>query len=89
MSSAVEARKERDRKLGSRIRTRWNKIITQAKAAGLSESQVRGFVVGGGLTADTAGRKKLAKGLGFDWEGAAQFFVTIMPIIEEMMAACG
>jgi hypothetical protein len=80
---------ERDRKLGSRVGRKWRAILKKAKVAGYSEDQVRGFVKEGGLLATDAQRKKIAAGLGFDWEGAAEFFSTIMPIIMEMMASCG
>jgi len=80
---------KRDRDLGLRVRRRWAEILVEAERAGLTEDQVRGFVNGKGLFANDANRAALATSLGFDWEGAADFFATIAPIIMEMMAACG
>ncbi|WP_321377054.1 hypothetical protein [Trichococcus shcherbakoviae] len=79
----------RDLKRGFRVRKAWSKILVKATENNLNETQVRGFINGGGLFAADADRKLLATSLGFDWEGAATFFATIAPIIVEMMAACG
>jgi hypothetical protein len=86
---AGELQGVKDLKLGFRARKTWAKILVSASKHGLLEHQVRGFINGGGLFANDADRKTLATSLGFDWEGAAQFFATIAPIIMEMMAACG
>ncbi len=80
---------ERDRKLGARVGRKWRTILKNAKAAGYSEDQIRGFIRKGGLVATDSARKSICKSLGFDWEGAAEFFTTILPLIEAMMAGCG
>lgn len=89
MSSELEVQASRDRSLGLRIRHRWKEIMVHARRFGLTEDQVRGFVQNHGLFASDEKRRELAASLGFDWEGAAEFFETIAPIIIEMMASCG
>lgn len=79
---------DRDQKLGGRIRRKWNVILKEGKVFDLNADQIRGAVRDGWLTGNTAERKAIAKDLGFDWEAAAEFFETIIPIIIEMMAAC-
>jgi len=88
MAITKQSAVERDIKLGRKTRSKWRKILRLGKEYGIDESQIRGYVAGGGLHITDAARKKLAKSLGFDWEGAAEFFATIAPIIIEMMAAC-
>ena len=91
MSEVLEAgemQAVRDLKAGIRIRKGWAKILVTAKKNGLTEDQVRGFVAQNGLFSSDATRKNIATSLGFDREGAADFFATIAPIIMEMMAAC-
>lgn len=78
----------KDLKVGRRNRRAWRRLLAEAAARGYSESQVRGFVTAGGLFADDAARKEIAGTLGFDWEGAAEFFAAITPMIIEMMGAC-
>jgi hypothetical protein len=84
-----EVQAVRDLKLGIRARRTWSKILAVATQHGLSETQVRGFVTGGGLFATDDARKSLTTSLDFDWDSAAEFFATIAPIIMEMMASCG
>jgi hypothetical protein len=95
MSDVLEAGLEtselqavKDLKLGFRSRKAWAKIVVKAEQHGISEKQFREFIQNGGLFANDANRKLLADSLGFDWEGASEFFATIAPIIMEMMAAC-
>ncbi len=89
IATVVAGRNESDRLLGRRVRLRWSVLVYRAERAGLSESQVREFVAGGGLFASDGERQALAASLGFDWEAAAAFFAEIAPIIIEMIAACG
>ncbi len=92
MSDALEVGETqaiKDLKSGIRVRKAWKKIVKAGEKSGLSEDQIRGFVNADGLFANDSDRKVLAQNLGFDWEGAAEFFATIAPIIIEMMAACG
>ena len=91
MSEVLEAsdgRAIKDLRIGIRARKAWVKIIKAGASDNLTEDQIRGFVNAGGLFAKDEDRKALADNLGFDWEGAANFFATIAPIIMEMMAAC-
>lgn len=89
VSASDELQATRNRKLGLRVRRRWGMILVYGERYGLSDEQIRGAVEANWLGADDAKRKQIAASLGFDWEGAADFFAEVAPIIIEMMAACG